>query len=116
MTDRCRRQIGATRFGPVNSSCSHTVAWNYGVDGDANFGFRREPIPEGLRRAAPGRERWPVRDVVISRGGRASLAKARTTMLHAARDHFFDFVDPADLPALTRVFERALAREAVGKE
>ncbi len=50
-----------------------------------------------------------VVNVSLTRRGHGVLARARTAMLHAARDHFFTFVDPGTLGLLTAVFEDVVA-------
>lgn len=75
---------------------------------------RMEKMGYVERRVSPDDGR--VRKATLTRKGRGVLGRARTTMLHAARDHFFAFVEPAELPALTRIFEGVLARREGGAE
>jgi len=51
-----------------------------------------------------------VTNAAITPSGQAALRTGRAAMLEAAREHFFAYVDPADLPVLTRVFDDVLAQ------
>lgn len=57
-----------------------------------------------------------VINAAITTEGTAALKQARATMLRAAREHFFAYVDPAALGVLTTVFEDVLAQRRPGGE